>query len=251
LGFILFIFSFSSCQKEYEGTIGSTDPTGTDTSGTVNTSFLVKTYTEDLTNSQGHFVFTYNLSYDAIGRVTRLVSSTDTGNRFVFKYNTDNTYTMDIYASNNFSIHETFFVNSHSLVDSTVQYNESSDTTTEKYTYNAGKQLVQLKQYEILGGSAPSLINTVSYEYDSNQNIIKETDQNSVTTYEYYSDLLNTLNVGQVYFARNRNLPKTTTVTSGSAQTINHAYTFDNLNRLTSEKATVGGDETVIYSFTY
>jgi hypothetical protein len=252
LGFILFIFSFSSCQKEYEGTIGSTDPTGTDTSGTVNTSFLVKTYTEEFTNSQGRLVSTFNLSYDAVGRITRMVSSIDTGNRLVFKYNTDDTYTMDLYVSNALSIHQVIFVNSLGLMDSTAQYNESSDTTTEKFTYTAGKQLVQLKEYEILG-SRPSLINTTNFEYDSNQNIIKVTDQNSVTTYEYYSDLLNTLNMGQVYSTRNRNLPKTTTVTSGGAETINHTYTFDNLNRVTSDKATTaaGSDGTAIYTFTY
>lgn len=242
---IVAIAIFSSCQKEYSIQTGTTTP------GPVS-SDVVKTYTEDITSPlAGHFVNTYNLAYDANGRITSLVSVTSPGDKIVYQYNPDNTYTMDIYNSNSISVHELFYINSLGLVDSTVQ-NDGTDTTTEKYLYNSVKQLVKLKEYTYTTAGGSVLENTVNYELDNNGNVTKETDNTSETTYEYYPNLANNITLGQLYFFRSKNLPKTTTIKQNLAtETINHTYTYDSSNRLTSEKIEFSSGVVVIRAYTY
>lgn len=239
------IVIFSSCQKEYSV---DTRITGNDSS-----SELVKTYTEDITSTtEGHVVTTFNLSYDSDGRVTNIVSASSAGDKFVYKYDSDNTYSMDIYSSNTLSIHENFFINSIGLVDSTVQYNDTQDTTTEKYLYNASKQLVKLTEYNYSSATGAVPLNITDYEYDNSGNISRETDQTMEISYEYYPDLLNNLMLGQVYFFRNKNLPKVTTVKeSGTTETLNHNYTFDSKNRLSTERVEASNGDVVIRTYTY
>jgi YD repeat-containing protein len=132
-----------------------------------------------------------------------------------------------------------------------VQYNiTTGDTTTEKYIYDANKLLVQYKEYDVINKRS-ELTSTTSYQYDANRNITKETTGSSQISYEYYPNFVNTLNLGDVYFSRNSNLTKTTTYSGSFSQTLNHTYTFDTMNRITSEKITVSSGEVVIRSYTY
>jgi len=110
---------------------------------------------------------------------------------------------------------------------------------------------VQLKEYEVIAGTAQSLVNTTDLLYDSNGNVIKETEDNKETIYEYFPDLLNNLNVGLIYFPRNKNLPKTTTITGSVMQAINYTYTFDSLNRITSQKSVTATGEIATKTYTY
>ena len=56
------------------------------------------------------------------------------GVKQVYKYNVDGSFSLDLYDDGtNLSIHENFFLNSSKLVDSTFQYDDTQDTTTEKY----------------------------------------------------------------------------------------------------------------------
>jgi hypothetical protein len=168
----------------------------------------------------------------------------------VFQYG-NGSYTGDIYNSNAISIHEVFFLNSNSFVDSTFQYNDTNDSTTEKYIYNSSKQLATLKEYDYSIVTGAQLSNTTTYTYDSNGNQITATDNFSVTTYEY-TTLVNNLVVGAPYFPVNKNLVKTTTNTSGGTTVIlNHTYTFDGSNRLSTEKITDDAGDIVIKTYTY
>lgn len=250
--FALFITILSfSCQKEIASESSASGSSSGANSGSA--LFRPKTYTEDVTSSSlGNSVTTYNLTYDASGRLLSMVSASSPGDKFVYQYSSNNTYTMDIYNSNKVSIHSVFFINSFSLIDSIFKYNDTKDTSTSKYLYNSSKQLVKQKEYDYTTARGAVLYKTYNYEYDSNGNVIKESDNSSVKTYDYYSNLSNNLSIGLIYFLPNKNLPKTTTYTSGGqTETLNHTYTFDNNNRLSTEKIVASSGDVIIRTYTY
>jgi hypothetical protein len=230
---------FNSCKK-------SSDNPGAASS-------MPKTYTETITSSVlGNSSTTYNLTYDANNRIISLASASSAGSKFTYQYNTNNTYTMDLYNSNVLSIHEIFIINNLSFVDSTFQYNDTHDSTTEKYYYNAARQLVKVNEYDYSKASGAHLTNTHNYTYDNAGNVILDVDNNSSRAYTYYTDLKNTLSLGQTYFPQTVNLAKTTTYTSGGNKvTVNQAYTFDSSNRLTSEKDVLSTGDVYIKTYTY
>ncbi len=234
--------AFASCQKEFS----IEDPGGT----TPTASNKIKTYTEDITSGGTHSVTTFDLTYDNSNRLLSMTSETNPGDKIVFNYG-NGSYTSDIYNSNALSIHEVFFLNSNSFVDSTFQYNDTNDTTTEKYIYNGAKQLVTLKEYDysLLTGSV--LTNTTNYKYDGNGNQISATDDYSVTLYDYTA-LANSIVIGAPYFPVNKYLVKTTTYSFGvSSIILSHTYTFDGNNRLSTETITDGTTYTFIKTYTY
>jgi hypothetical protein len=244
LFYILIVFIFASCQKEFS----NNDP------GTSQSILKVKTYTEDITSGGTHSAITFNLAYDASNRLTSMISAASSGDKFVFQYS-NSSYTMDLYNSNVVSIHEVFFVNSNQFVDSTVQYDDGQDTMTEKYIYNSALQLTTLKEYDYSQLTGAVLFNVENYTYDSNGNMIQstESDNNSVTTYDYYSNLVNDVHIFTPYLPGSKNLVKTTASNiGGTITTINHTYTFDSENRLSTETATedTTGD-VVIKTYTY
>lgn len=211
-----------------------------------------KTYTETITStSLGNSSTTYNLTYDGNNRIISLAAASGTGNKFVYQYNSNNTYTMDLYNSNVLSIHEVFFINSLSFVDSTFQYNDTNDSTTEKYFYNANKQLIKVNQYDYTKATGGILSDTHNYTYDNAGNVIKDADINSTLVYAY-GDLRNPLSLGQLYLPVNPNLPKMTTLMEGGITIINtQTYTFDSNNRLISEKDVLSTGDVFVKSYTY
>ncbi len=235
---IIIVFAFASCKK---GT-NIPDPA---------TLSKVKTYTEDVTSASAHTVATFNLAYDANNRPISITSAASQGDRFEYQYSTGS-FTMDLYNSNLLSVHEVFYLNSNQFIDSTFQYNDTHDTTTEKYIYNINKQLITLKSYDYLKSTGSVLSNIENHEYDSNGNLVKVTDDNSVTTYDYYPDLVNNLVFGTPYSMYSKNLVKTTTSdATGVSVTFNHVYTFDSNKRIITEKITADNGENVIKSYTY
>ena len=179
-----------------------------------------------------------------------MTSVSSPGDYFKYQYSTGS-FAMDLHNADGSFIHENFFLNNNQLVDSTIQYNDTKDTTTEKYTYNANKQLVSLKTYDYTSANGADVYNIENYQYDNNGNMIKMADNFSVTTYEYYPDLLNNLTIGTPYSAITKNLVKTTTVSDGgSPVTLNHVYTFDDNKRITSETITASSGEVVVKSYT-
>ena len=233
------ILTFSACKKN--------------DSGSSNSANLPKTYTEDITSSSyGNSVTTYNLSYDGNNRLTSLVQANAPGNKFVYKYNTNNTYTLDLYYSNVLSIHEIFFINGNSLVDSTYQYDDTQDGTTEKYLYNSAGQLTRLSEYDYTKTGGSVLNNVHTYEYDANGNQTKDMDYFDTQTFTYYTDLENSLSIGQTYFPKGKYLIKTLTLDSGgSIVTVNYTYTFDSQHRLVTDKEVSSDGDIVIKTYTY
>jgi hypothetical protein len=232
-----FIVVLSSCQKELSD-INPVNGGTTPTTPITGSQSLVRTYKEDVVSPiSGNSSYTFNLTYDSLNRIKSMVSIANAGDKFVYAYGSGS-YTMDLYNVGVLSIHETFFLNSNNLVDSTLQYNDTNDTTAEKYIYDANKHLKQLKRYDVINGSSV-LTETTFYTHDANGNVLTESDGTTTSlTYTYNTAQLNTLNIGQVYFAVNKHLTQTTTANLlGVPVVFTHSYTFDSNNRITSEKA--------------
>ena len=239
------IVFLSSCQKEISG---ETNSANSDSS-----QYRVKTYTEEVNSSvYGNSVTTYNLSYDADGRLINMVSASSPGDKFVYQYGSSNSFTMDLYNANAISIHEIFFTNSLLLLDSTLQYNDTKDTSTEKYLYNSQGQCTMLKEYDYSTATGAVLSNQHQYTYDSNNNMLTDKTDDESYSYEYDNSLANTLDMGNVYTFRNKNLPVKTTYTSGGETiTLTHVYTFDDKKRLSTEMITANTGDTVKKTYTY
>jgi hypothetical protein len=179
-----------------------------------------------------------------------MISASSPGDKFIYQYS-GNSITMDLYNSNVLSIHETFFLNSFSFVDSTLQYNDTKDTMTEKYFYNSNKQLIKLKQYDFTTSTGAVLFETTDYTYDGTGNLISLSTGSELTTYEY-STLLNTLSIGPGILPQAKYLVSKTTYTSGGSTTVlTHTYTFDSSNRLTTEKIVTSDGDILIKTYTY
>lgn len=238
----------TSCQKEIDPLDGTPPPPPS------STSTRIKTYTEDISYGAQRSVETYNLSYDAQGRLTSMVSVTNPGDKFVYSYGVPNTLQLDLYNSNVLSVHQDFYLNSASMTDSSFQYNDTGDSSTEKYLYNAVKQVIAIRYYEYTKATGGVLQSITQFEHDSEGNVTKETSSAGVINYTFYPNLQNTLpNLINPADGKNPKLTQTTTDnTGGTAVTLNHTYTFDTSNRVTSERAVDATNGiTVIKTYTY
>jgi hypothetical protein len=234
------VFSISSCQKD-------------DVPFESENTNKLKTYTEAIHSSViGDVTQTFNLSYDNNNRIVSMISVEDPGDKFIFSYNSSSAYTLDIFNSNAVVIHEEAFHNGHNLMDSTFQYNDEGDTTTEKYIYNSENLLVKRKTYEYTTDGGSVLSEVTDYTYDANKNLVQETVQGGVITYSYDEVVLNTIDLFPAFFNPVKQLPTKTTFTSGSQQEVaEHTYSFDSQNRLITDKATLSTGDEIIKSYTY
>ena len=233
----------SSCKKD-------------NSSSNSGSSSLPKTYTEIVRNATiGNSSTTYDLTYDSKNRLIGVTSiPAPPVLNFVYTYPSGNSYTLDLYDNGSLGVHEIFLLNNLSKVDSTFQYDDSQDTTTEKYIYDANKLLVQLKTYDYSAGIAV-LTNTTNYSYDANGNAtLYVDDQGNTTANTFYTDQPNSLTLGQTFLPQNANLLKTTTLTTSSyTETASHYYSFDSNNRVIQDSAVIGGYivATGIKNYTY
>ena len=240
---LLIIALVTSCKKEV-----ATDMITPNTP----VSAKVKTYTEDITTGGSQMVTTFRLDYDGNGRLVKLVSLSNTGDKFIYKYNT-NSYSTDLYNSDELVMQQTSFIGSLMLIDSVVQYYNNEQALTEKYIYNADNKLIKLNQYDYKKASGSSLYNYHNYSYDKNGNISRDADIFSVTTYDYYTDSKYEVVIGPAYSQKPNHLVKTTTYTIGGVSEIfNHFYTFDSNARLITERITkLRSSDVLLKKYTY
>jgi hypothetical protein len=220
---------------------------------TTNPVTLPKTYTEDIRSSALNSLTTYNLTYDGNYRLVSMVAVPDPPvAKFIFQYPSSLTVTMDMYTGTTLSIHENFWLNSASFADSTLQYNDTQDTTTEKYIYNANNLLTKVNYYDY-HSSGTTLIKTSSYTYDANGNAMTQTDNPGGTiTFTYYLTL-NTFSIGNSFIPQPKNLVRSATLDNGGTPiTVMHYYGFDSNNRLIKDTVTTdASDLIVLKSYTY
>jgi YD repeat-containing protein len=236
---LILVISMFSCKK------GNDAP--------ASTAALPKTYTEDVRSSVVNSLVTYNVTYDSKGRLISLAATPEPSViKFVYQYPDDKTITMDLYNYSQLSIHEKFWLNSFSLVDSTFQYDDSQDTSTEKYFYDPNHLVKTVNNYDYSGGVS-TLSNQTQYTYDNNGNALTQSDNTGTISFTYYMDKPYNLTMGLTFVAGPKYFIKTTTSdASGSPITATHYYKFDSSNRLIQDSSYVSGvDAIAIKSYTY
>lgn len=240
---------FTSCQKE----LSVDDSTGTPGGGgsTTNTG-LPKTMTEMLiVDGDTALNIKYNLTYDAQNRLTLMQSTLNPGDKMVFAYK-PSMYTLTAYGSNTMTIYAEYYLAANNTVDSSMQYNDTKDTATEKCSYNAKGQLTSVSQYEYSAALGSVLSEKTLYTYDAKGNVVSEQNSRSgTTTYTYYDNLKTPFNILGPYQQLNPNLAKTATK---SGEVINYTYLFDSKGRLTDKEgkgSTIVADYSTIVKYTY
>lgn len=220
-----------------------------------NNSSLPRTYTEDIRSSViGNAYAVFDITYDANNRITALTATPSPPvYNFVYTYPAAGTVTLDFYQGGILNIHEILWLNASSNLDSTYQFDNTGDTTTEKYFYNGSSQLIKENSY-IYSSSETTLDNITAYTYDNLGNVASANDYHGTSTsYTYYTDLPYTLTLSQSFTPRPLYFVKTAVTNySGTEVTTNHYYTFDNSNRLIKDSASiVEYDAITIKSYSY
>jgi hypothetical protein len=194
------------------------------------------------------------VTYDNNNRITGLTSP---NLKFVYTY-LDKSFTLDLYENNRLSIHENLYLNNIPYLDSTFQFNDTNDSTTEKYVYN-GKLLMHKTTYTY-SKKATTVDFRNDYTYDNSGNLTRdvETDGqgniNTISSYTYSTTPIN-VTVNPVYFApQSKYFPATLKETDGSGNTIaniTYSYLFDNSNRLSKETDMADNGEVAIKTYIY
>jgi hypothetical protein len=217
----------------------------------------VKTYTETIANGSDQLSNTYNITYDDKGRVTALIDSVFSDNKFVYAYPAANRYTMDIYNFGDLSIHADFLLNAVLAIDSIISYNDTQDTTTEGFTYNATNQLMEHREYEYSKATGAVLFHKTNYTYGSDGNLTRSQESDgAVQEYQYYPNLtyIPPLTIGPITSASSKkvNLVKTVTATqNGSVERADYTYIFDDKDRISIEKVVFNSGGTITRKYTY
>jgi hypothetical protein len=238
--------ALSACQKE-----------ASNTSPLPAASLRVKTYTEDVRSAAlGNVVVTFNLSYDGNDKLISMIDAANAGNKFVFAYTSSSKYTMDLFVNNIFELHVDYFLNSQLQPDSSFQYNNTNDSSTEKYVYNPAHQLTTLREYDYSAVTGSSLWNTTAYTHDGAGNLIRSEDgDGNVYTYEYYTDKVYLMPQAMPVLTATQkvNLLKKLTLTIGGTVegTVDNTYTFDSKDRVSTIRDEYSNGDLIIKTYTY
>jgi YD repeat-containing protein len=240
---------FTACQKE-----GSLDDITT-TPPTSNN--RLKTYTEKLEAPGMGSTQMFHVQYDNNGRISSLVAADSPGDKFVFGYPANNRRTLEIFTDNEMSIHSDIFLNGSGLMDSIFQYNDTKDSSSTKYIYDAAKRVVSTKDYAYAKRTGSVLENTTTYSYNSDGDLVRTIDTDGEETlYEYYAgekyEMPNVWDLGAMPASKGRLVKKQTLKMGGSLiGTAEHTYTFDAQNRLVTDKAVTNQGYISTKTYTY
>jgi len=238
---VIAVCLLNSCKKN----------SGTDSSGTPD---KLKMYIENATTGGLNQVDSFAVSYDGNNRITSLASPALT---FNYAYS-NNSFTLDLYNFTQLSIHEIAYINSSSFVDSTFQFDNTSDTTTEGYTY-AGGLLTRMMTYNY-SSAGSTIYSEDDYTFDNNGNGIKDVNSdgygniNTIYTFTYTTYALKT-RINPTYFpAASKYLPATQKLTDGfgnSLGTITYSYVFDSSGRLSKETDSADNGDVAVKTYIY
>lgn len=238
----LLLALFSSCKKDSSNSSG-------------NNSNKLKLYIEDATKTSYNAIDSFSFTYDGQNKITSIYSA---NLKTVYSYPTANTFTLDLYTYGVFNIHETAYINNSLLVDSTFQYNNTNDTTTEGYVYT-GRLLMRKSSYTYTKATGAQIDTQDDYTYDNNDNPIKDIQSdgygnvNMISTFTYTDKLLN-YSIGPTYIPQSKNLPGAQVQTDGSGNhiaTVTYTYVFDSSNRVIKETDAFDNGESVVKTYVY
>jgi YD repeat-containing protein len=220
-----------------------------------NNSTLVKSYTDVLNSLGNSEVITFNLTYDGQNRLVSMKSNPPATFNYEYTYPSNNTATLDYYDNGQISEHQMLWLNSNSYLDSVYRFDDSGDTTTEKYLYN-GINLVQYIQYNY-STTATTVNNITNYTYDNQGNLVSTLDSyGKSVAFTYYTDSVNNFNFGNTFLPLPQFYVKTEILTVGTTTTLaeSHYYTFDDKNRLIKDSASIytnGNNGSDVKTYTY
>jgi hypothetical protein len=214
----------------------------------------LKTYIEYVQAGSSIITDTFAVAYD---NNNRIISVTAPNLGFVYTYS-DKSFTLDLYENSQLSIHEIAWLNSIPYVDSTFQYDNTSDTTTEGYIYN-GNQLTRETTYSYSNGVA-TIDTRDDYTYDNSGNGIKDVQSDgqgnvlTISTFTYTNKPLS-VTISPIYFAPgSKYLPATQQQTDGTGNliaSVTYSYVFDSSGRLTKETDTINNGEVASKTYIY
>jgi hypothetical protein len=212
---------------------------GTDANGNPN---KLKWYIENAVSGGSNVTDSFSVSYD---NNNRLIALSSPQLKLVYAYPSSKTFTLDLYEYGQLDIHEIAYINSASLLDSTFQYNNTYDTTTEKYIYN-GNLLMREITYDY-SGHVSAISSQDDYTYDNNGNMIKDVNSDGFGNINYmsiftYTDKPTNVLVTPTYYPQpSKFLPATQQLADGGGNVyavVNYTYVFDSSGRLTKETDT-------------
>lgn len=213
----------------------------------------VKTYTEEINSPVlGYIKETFDLRYDQQDRITGLVSTTTPGNKFIYAFPGEKECIWEIYGENVLTIKTHYSLNDLNFLDSAFQTNNEGDTTTTKYFYNPGKQLVAMWEYEYTTAGGSQLWDITEFSYDNKGRLIEESDSYSLTLYEYDPEVTGPAMISPPFLPPHPYLPTKRTYTSGGeTHVFEYQYTFDTEGRLTREQMEADDGSIVVKSYSY
>jgi hypothetical protein len=239
--FVAAIGLLASCKKN----------SGSSASGNAN---KLKMYIENDHTIAGDLLDTLFVTYDNENRITSLASPILT---FDYAYQSKS-FTLDQYQSGQLMIHEIYYLGANNYFDSTFQYDNTNDTTTEGYYFN-GSQLTSMITYDY-SSYGTTIDMRDDYTYDNNGNPIKDVQSDgqgnvqmvysfTYTTYPVNVTLSPTYKPEQPKY-----LPATQTLTDGFGNpqgTITYSYVFDSSKRLTKETDTADNGDVSVKTYVY
>ncbi|HMK05377.1 MAG TPA: hypothetical protein VK489_14345 [Ferruginibacter sp.] len=248
LTILITISLLSSCKKNDSDAV------------TPQTASRVKTYIEEVTNFSNTVRDTFNVSYDGNGRVVSLIS-TFSGAQFLYTYLSNSSYTFQIKNGTHLVIHANFYNNNDLLVDTCFQYNDTKDSTTLKFIYNANRQITEQKAYDYSLPGGAVLFRKNVYTYNNEGNVLTDAEMDPAGNINYTKTYTYTNFTGSAFFLSTiyspvlyKKLPATiSTYYPGTNTTvpINFSYVFDNNNRLIKETQVNSVGNTAIKQYIY
>ena len=193
----------------------------------------VKKYTSENITSTSHTFDTFNISYDSQERILSIIGKNSRSN---YQYS-NGYYAIDTYDGTVLRSHQGFYINSNSLVDSSIEVSNIVGHQTAKYYYNAAGKPELIKYYS---GS-----DNHYFFYNSNDDlsdeIVKDIAGATKYSFQYGHSGIEGINPFPELYFREKSKHLVTSMTllnpSGTSSTTNFSYTLDSINRITSQTA--------------
>lgn len=224
-------------------------------SGSSANSSKLKMYIEESHVAGSFALDSFHVSYDNDGRMTGMISPAI---GIKYGYNGNTSFTTDLFENGSQTIHEIAYLNGNKLVDSTFQYNNTQDTTTEGYAYS-GSQLKTKTTYMYSDG-LPYVDTREVFTYDGNGNCVKDVTSDSsgvvqsIETFTYTNKSFQLLENPTYYPIQAKNLPASLALTDGQGNAMGSAtfaYVFDGSGRVTKETQKADNGDYVIKTYVY